>query len=270
MEKSAHYRIGDVVARTGLSERMIRHYESLGLVKPGRSSAGQRLYDADALLVLAKVRLLKQAGMPLDLIKKWLANPVDARGLIAAQLDYLRDEADRVAHAIVLLKDIDAELEGGDPAEIDHLARIIASSNDREAAQRARAFFEKHFTKRHHDAWRDMTARLRQEVDPEDYDNAWRTLIGEIKAALPLDSESEKAQAFLARWEALLEPFRRVASPEQQAMARKMWTNVGEWRDHARQPATGQVTHFIQEAYAARARGGDTKPASNNEPRGRG
>jgi len=253
MQDQRVFRIGDVVARTGLTERMIRHYESLGLVAPERSAAGQRLYDADALLALAKVSLLKQAGMPLDMIEKWLANPLDARGLITAQLDYLRGKADRIARSIVLLKDIDRELEEGTPADVDHLARIIASSNNPEAENRARAFFEKHFTKADHQSWQDMQARLRLEVDAESYDAAWRDLIGEIKLAMPLDPASDEAQHFLDRWDALLAPFRKVATPEQQAMARQMWANVDEWGDHGRQPATNAVTDFIQKAYAVRA-----------------
>ena len=251
MRETNFFRIGDVVARTGLTERMIRHYESVGLVRPMRSTAGQRLFDADALLALAKVRLLKQAGMPLDLIQKWLANPIDARGLIAAQLSYLRSEADRLAMAITLLNEIDAELANGDPAEIDHLARIIAASTDQQAEMRARRFFEQHFTGDDHNAWRDMQARLRLEVDPEQYDAAWRTLITDIKAALPLDPASPEAQTLVARWHRLMEPFKRVATPEQQAMARTMWSNVDVWRDHARQPATNDVMQFIQDAIKA-------------------
>ena len=39
MTRNEALRIGDVVARTGLTERAIRHYESLGLVAPARSSS---------------------------------------------------------------------------------------------------------------------------------------------------------------------------------------------------------------------------------------
>ena len=41
--------IGEVARHTGLSNRMLRHYDSLGLVRPtGRTSGGYREYsDAD-------------------------------------------------------------------------------------------------------------------------------------------------------------------------------------------------------------------------------
>ncbi|MEL7485855.1 MAG: hypothetical protein AAGJ87_01425, partial [Pseudomonadota bacterium] len=52
---------------------------------------------------------------------------------------------------------------------------------------------------------------------------------------------------------ALLAPFKRVASEAQQKMAREMWSNVGEWGDHANQPATPDVIAFIAAASKAQA-----------------
>ena len=251
MSKQQYLRIGEVVLRTGLTERMIRHYERLGLVAPHRSRSGQRLYDAAALLSLAKVRLLKRAGMPLDRIEHWLSNPMDTHSVIEAHLDFLRNEMDRIAGAIALLKDIDAEINREGKTEIDHLARIIAAEDNGASEARAKAFFTKHFSKRQHVAWREMTERLATIVDPYEYDSAWRELIADIKGALPLNPASSEAQLFLKRWEDLLAPFRQVASSEQQEMGRKMWANVGEWGANTRQPATQEVTDFISAAYAA-------------------
>ncbi|MEL6370379.1 MAG: MerR family transcriptional regulator [Pseudomonadota bacterium] len=256
MSEQRQLRIGDIVARTGLSERMIRHYEQLGLVSPDRSASGQRLYDADAMLALATVSLLKRAGLSLDQISEWLANPLDAHGLIAAQLDFLVAESDRIAASVALLKDLRDSLPTDGTASVDDLARIIESSSDPRTEQRARAFFERHFSPRQHNDWRDMVARLRQEVDFDSYDDAWRALIAEIKSALPLEPGSDAAQTFLKRWDDLLAPFRRVATEGQQAAAKTMWSNVGEWGAHARQPATQDVIDFITAAYAARESNG--------------
>ena len=41
-------RIGKVATRSGVSARMLRHYDALGLVRPsGRSSGGYREYSED-------------------------------------------------------------------------------------------------------------------------------------------------------------------------------------------------------------------------------
>ena len=44
MGRDHHLKIGNVVARTGLTERAIRHYEHEDLIAPARSASGQRLY----------------------------------------------------------------------------------------------------------------------------------------------------------------------------------------------------------------------------------
>ena len=252
MSVEKHLRIGQVVMRTGLTERMIRHYEHLGFIKPDRSSSGQRLYDAEALLALAKIRLLKKAGLPLESIGQWLSNPMDGHSLVAAHLEFLRNEMDKLSGAIALLKDIDTEITDSGQADIDHLARIISAENDAINAAKARKFFERHFSKKQHTEWREMTERLGTIVDLHQYDDAWRTLIADIKKELPLDPSSKRAQSLLRRWEDLLVPFRQAASSEQQQMAKKMWSNVGEWGASTRQPATQEVTDFISTASAAR------------------
>lgn len=245
-------RIGEVVARTGLTERMIRHYETLGLVMPDRSASGQRLYDADALLALGTVQLLKQAGLPLSTIRQWLTNPLDARGLIAAQKDLLRAEAKRIEDALALLEGIDSELEEGSAPLPDQLARIIASAHAKRDEARARAFFERHFTADDAEAWRRMMSELAAIVDPQDYDMAWRRLIDDIRDALHLAPDSEAAQALLDRWQQLLEPFQRVASQRQKSLARTMFSGVAEWGGHFQHPATPDVIGFIEAAMAAR------------------
>lgn len=57
--------IGDVAARTGLTERALRHYEAEGLLRPARTSAGRRFYIARDLERLAQIAAFKHApGSP--------------------------------------------------------------------------------------------------------------------------------------------------------------------------------------------------------------
>lgn len=58
--------IGEVSARTGLSRRMLRHYDELGLVSPSaRSSSGYRVYSREDLSRLLHVESLRSLGMSL-------------------------------------------------------------------------------------------------------------------------------------------------------------------------------------------------------------
>lgn len=67
--------IGDISKRLGISQRTIRYYEELGLLKPSRSSGGFRKYDESQVERLRTILLLKELGMSLDeivsLINVW-------------------------------------------------------------------------------------------------------------------------------------------------------------------------------------------------------
>lgn len=63
--------IGEAAARTGLTQRTLRYYEELGLLKPpARVSGGQRLYSPEDLARLEQiVRMKKLLGFTLSEIK---------------------------------------------------------------------------------------------------------------------------------------------------------------------------------------------------------
>ena len=61
--------IGQAAAATGLSAKMIRHYEQLGLIGPARrTEAGYRRYDERALRTLRFVRHARELGFGLESI----------------------------------------------------------------------------------------------------------------------------------------------------------------------------------------------------------
>jgi Cu(I)-responsive transcriptional regulator len=61
--------IGQAAAQTGLSAKMIRHYESIGLIgTASRTQAGYRRYDAQDLRTLRFVRHARALGFGLERI----------------------------------------------------------------------------------------------------------------------------------------------------------------------------------------------------------
>ena len=247
-------KIRDVVARTGLTERAIRHYERLGLIKPDRSAAGQRLFGAEALRALASVRILKRTGFSLAEIEALLATKVDAKTLVKAQIESLRAQAASLQSSLTLLQSIARELEGGGKADVDVLCRLVEAGEHCEQDESWRQIFDAYFAPDRQRAWVKMREQLRARVDPNAHEQAWWAIADDIKAALPLDPASAKAQALLDRWNELLKPFNSVASEEQKREARSFWLNVGDWGKDVRQPMTREVVEFIKAAREARER----------------
>lgn len=60
-------RIGELAKRAGVTQRTIRHYESIGLMPPGeREGKGQHYYTEESIERLRKIDQLKKLGLSLD------------------------------------------------------------------------------------------------------------------------------------------------------------------------------------------------------------
>ena len=63
-------RVGELAARTGVSTRLLRHYENRGILPAPRSSTGQRLFDSGAIEQVRYIRRLLDAGLPTRVIRE--------------------------------------------------------------------------------------------------------------------------------------------------------------------------------------------------------
>jgi DNA-binding transcriptional MerR regulator len=67
--------IGEVAQLLGISTKTIRHYHKIGLMlEPERTESGYRLYDAQDLLRLKRIRHMQTFGLPLKHIKTILGD----------------------------------------------------------------------------------------------------------------------------------------------------------------------------------------------------
>ena len=59
-------KIGEIVEKSGLTERMLRHYESLGIIAPTKSAKGTRLYSEADLSVARLIHRLRLLDISLE------------------------------------------------------------------------------------------------------------------------------------------------------------------------------------------------------------
>lgn len=100
--------IGALAARFGLATHVLRHWESMGLLNPGRDAGGRRRYGADDLTSVAVILLCKRAGLGLDTIRS-LSATVDRAG----RHEILRHEAEELRSRIAAAQASLEFIEGG-------------------------------------------------------------------------------------------------------------------------------------------------------------
>lgn len=115
--------IGEVSRRSGVSTRMLRHYDALGLVTPtGRTSGGYREYTTDDIRRLFHVESLRSLGLSLHEAKRAL----DELDFAPAELvhDLIRHTRARIAAETELLARLE-RVDSAAPEAWEDVLRIV-------------------------------------------------------------------------------------------------------------------------------------------------
>nr|WP_272921050.1 MerR family transcriptional regulator [Streptomyces sp. SID5466] len=116
--------IGEVARRSGVSARMLRHYESLGLVRPsGRTGSGYREYSGEDVRRIFHIESLRAVGLSLREIGRALDDP----GFTPADLvdDLIRRTRERIAAETELLTRLQ-RVRAADPAAWEDVLQVLA------------------------------------------------------------------------------------------------------------------------------------------------
>jgi DNA-binding transcriptional MerR regulator len=237
--------IGEVARRTGLTLRGLRFYEARGLVKPLRSDGGRRIYGAGELARLNAVVALKRAGFSLTQIGAMLGRgQVDLGRLVAAQLDALDARAAEIGEARTLLQSVQSRIDHGEPVDVATLCSLIRSGEKTMEHENWKAVSARYLSD---EAKADFAANPAPSgFDQADYSAKWADLTARIEAALPMDPASPEARAFYAEWQALLAPFKAMATPAMMQGVGKMYDHIGEWKGEQQPPFSTAVWDFIK------------------------
>jgi len=136
------YTVGELARRTGVTVRLLHHYDEIGLVRPSaRTPAGYRLYEDGDVLRLQQVLFFRELGFPLDEIADVLdADGFDRASALREQRRALEARRAQVDDKIAAIDAALASLEKGTPMNPDDFKALFdgfdPSVHEDEARQR--------------------------------------------------------------------------------------------------------------------------------------
>jgi DNA-binding transcriptional MerR regulator len=116
--------IGEVAKRSGVSARMLRHYESLGLVRPsGRTGSGYRAYSSDDIRRIFHIESLRSLGLSLGEVGRALDDPAFTPSALVGEL--IGRTRERIAAETELLTRLH-RIDTAGPANWDDALQVVA------------------------------------------------------------------------------------------------------------------------------------------------
>ncbi|MCX5214370.1 MerR family DNA-binding transcriptional regulator [Kitasatospora sp. NBC_00240] len=132
--------IGDVARCSGVSTRMLRHYDALGLVRPtGRTVGGYREYSAEDVRRIFHVESLRSLGLSLKQVGRALEDPAFTPSALVGDLVRLtEDRLAREQELLERLRAIDASAPEGWQGVL-RIVELMQGLNSTSAARRQQA-----------------------------------------------------------------------------------------------------------------------------------
>jgi MerR family copper efflux transcriptional regulator len=115
--RAAPFNIGEAAARSGVSAKMVRHYESLGLLpKVVRTESGYRQYGASEVHTLRFIRRARDLGFDMSeigaLLKLWKDRRRSSRDVKRIAMKHVDDLERRMTEMAAMKRTLESLAEG--------------------------------------------------------------------------------------------------------------------------------------------------------------
>ena len=215
-----YYKIHEFARLAGVTVKALHHYDRLGLLQPGRTEAGYRVYCERDLETLEQIVALKFLGIPLKQIGVVLKRAAQLPDALRLQRRALEEKSALLGRAIRAIRAAEDSLESGKPADSGILRKIIEVLDMQNDMQDGVSVMKKYYSE---EAWERHRRYFEEGPSPE-----WRQLYRDTEALLGTDPGSAPAQELVERW---FELSRRAygGDPEVQADSPTAWMDREHW-----------------------------------------
>jgi DNA-binding transcriptional MerR regulator len=183
------YQIHEFAELAGVTVKALHHYDRLGLLKPGRTGAGYRMYVQRYLERLEQIIALKFLGLPLKQIKVVLDRAeLELPDALQMQRKAIEEKQAQLCRALRAIRAAEESVAAGKPADLKKIIEVI---DMQDGIEQMKKFYS--------DAAWEMRKRFYEEGPAPE----WQELYRDIGEVLGEDPGSDKAQAVAERWLAL-------------------------------------------------------------------
>lgn len=254
--KAGEFRTAAATARRmGLTVRALRVYERHGLLQPGRTQAGWRVYGPEEVARLHQVAALKRLGLTLAQISALLqGRGIDLEQLLAAQEDQLAERKRRLDRALVLVRKARERLARGETLPADDLVELTKETvmSDYRPSPEFQALVDRHVDagrvkQLHPGGW--------SEEDQARISAAWTQVFADAERLKDGDPASPEAQDLARRWTELVGQFTRGDAQVSSQLDTLYREAAADPQASRQMPASPEVFAFVQRAIAAGRQG---------------
>ncbi|MFD1328974.1 Cu(I)-responsive transcriptional regulator [Mycoplana ramosa] len=129
--------IGEAAAATGVTAKMIRHYEAIGLIhEAGRTGSGYRTYGPKDLATLTFIRRARDLGFSIaqirDLLALWQDRgraSADVKRIAATHIEELTAKMRQLQEMVMTLQHLSANCQGDDRPDCPILDRLATGDD---------------------------------------------------------------------------------------------------------------------------------------------
>ncbi|MGB3814561.1 MAG: Cu(I)-responsive transcriptional regulator [Shinella sp.] len=130
--------IGEAAEATGVTAKMIRHYEQIGLIpQAGRTGAGYRVYGPRDLSTLSFIRRARDLGFSIaqirDLLTLWQDRArasADVKRIAGAHIDEMREKMRLLQEMVHTLEHLSAHCQGDDRPDCPILEQLATGKSE--------------------------------------------------------------------------------------------------------------------------------------------
>lgn len=202
MEKN--YSIGEFAKLTGTTERTLRHYDQIGLLKPAEyTEHGHRKYNNKSLVELQKILGLKFLDLSLEEISEHLQQPEqDYSKILATQTKMLEEKRDQIETVLQAIAQVQSTVSGSEAVNHESLLVLIHALKNEEARNR---WVNEHAADSVYNKLHAQVAHLDQEKETVIWTTKMKQFIRDGKA--PHDPEVlEHTEAMISKMKPLVAP----------------------------------------------------------------